>query len=80
MLSSIQAQLQMKRKNIGGQSSMKWRTEEDPRGERERGGRRVKEIRKNRWKKSTQTELAKDRNKSSQGGVFKAREQKRRNV
>lgn len=53
MLSSIQTQLQMKRKNIGGQSPVRWRKNEDLRGVGGGGrggeeGQLAKEIRKSR--------------------------------
>ena len=46
MLSSIQTQLQMKRKNIGGQSLARWRKNEDLRGGKAAcGGNKKKQMR-----------------------------------
>lgn len=47
VLSSIQTQLQMKRRNIGGQSPVRWSKNEDLRGGKTTCGK--KEIRRSRW-------------------------------
>lgn len=58
VLSSIQTQLQMKRKNIGGQSLVRWRKNEDL-----RGGKKACEGNKKKQMRGTmKTELVRDKN------------------
>ena len=58
MLGSIQTQLQMKRKNIGGQGPVRWRKSEDL-----RGGKTACEGNKKKQMRGTmKTKLARDRN------------------
>lgn len=58
MLSSIQTQLQMKRKNIGGQSPVRWRKNENLRG----GKTACEGNKKKQMRETMKTKLARDKN------------------